>query len=43
MPELIVENQGAVRLLRLNRPEKHNALNTALTTALLDALSQAER
>ena len=23
---------------RLNRPEKHNALNTALTTALLDAL-----
>ena len=43
MPELIVENRDAVRLLRLNRPEKHNALNTALTTALLDALSQAER
>ncbi|KRC84519.1 2,3-dehydroadipyl-CoA hydratase [compost metagenome] len=43
MSELIVENQGAVRLLRLNRPEKHNALNTALTTGLLEALQQSDR
>ena len=43
MSELIIEDLGTVRLLRLNRPEKHNALNTALTTALLDALRQADR
>lgn len=42
MSELIIEDLGAVGLLRLNRPEKHNALNTALTTAPLDALRQAD-
>ncbi len=35
---LIVENRGAVRILTLNRPEKRNALNTALTRSLLEAL-----
>lgn len=40
-PVLIVEDHGAVRLLRLNRSAKHNALNTALTAALLDALEKA--
>lgn len=39
---LLTENRGAVRLLTLNRPDKHNALNTALTQALLDALRAAE-
>ena len=39
---LLTENRGAVRLLTLNRPEKHNALNTALTQALLDALRAAD-
>lgn len=39
---LIIENRGAVRLLTMNRPEKHNALNTALTQELLDALRMAE-
>jgi enoyl-CoA hydratase len=39
---LITEAQGAVRVLRMNRPEKRNALNTALTQALLDALRAAD-
>lgn len=44
MPEVLLsEDEGAVRVLRLNRPEKLNALNTALTTALHDALLEADR
>jgi enoyl-CoA hydratase/carnithine racemase len=39
---LIVENRGAVRILTLNRPEKRNALNTALTRSLLEALRAAD-
>ncbi len=39
---LLVEDRGAVRLLTMNRPEKRNALNTALTQALLDALRAAD-
>jgi enoyl-CoA hydratase/carnithine racemase len=39
---LLTENHGAVRILRLNRPEKMNALNTELTQALLDALLAAD-
>lgn len=39
---LLTEDRGAVRLITLNRPDKHNALNTALTQALLDALRAAE-
>jgi len=35
---LLVEDRGAVRILTMNRPEKRNALNTALTQALLDGL-----
>lgn len=42
MNELLVEDRGAVRILAMNRPEKHNALNTALTQALLDALHEAD-
>ncbi|MBX6318703.1 enoyl-CoA hydratase/isomerase family protein [Pigmentiphaga sp.] len=42
MSELLIENRGAVRVLTMNRPEKHNALNTPLTQALLDALRQAD-
>ncbi|MBU6531642.1 enoyl-CoA hydratase/isomerase family protein [Streptomyces sp. A108] len=40
---LLVEDRGAVRVLTLHRPEKLNALNTALTRALSDALAAAER
>ena len=41
--ELLTEDRGAVRILRLNRPDKLNALNTALTQALLDGLEAADR
>ena len=39
---LLVEDRGAVRILTLNRPDKLNALNHALTQALLDALQAAD-
>jgi enoyl-CoA hydratase/carnithine racemase len=39
---LISEDRGAVRVLTMNRPEKRNALNTALTQELLDALRAAD-
>jgi len=39
---LLVENRGAVRILTMNRPEKRNALDTELTSALLEALRAAD-
>ena len=39
---LLVENRGAVRIFTLNRPEKRNALDTALTRELLDALKKSD-
>jgi enoyl-CoA hydratase/carnithine racemase len=39
---ILVEDRDAVRVLTLNRPDKRNALNTALTQALLDALRAAD-
>ncbi len=39
---LLSETRGSVRILSLNRPEKHNALNTELTQKLLDALTDAD-
>lgn len=42
MSVLLVKDQGAVRVLTLNRPDKRNALNTELTQALLDALRAAD-
>jgi len=42
MSELLIENRGAVRILTMNRPDKRNALNQALTQALLDGLQAAE-
>ena len=38
---LLSEDRGAVRILTMNRPDKRNALDSALTAALLDALMQA--
>jgi enoyl-CoA hydratase len=43
MNDLLVEDRGPVRILTLNRPEKRNALNTALTQALLDGLRAADK
>jgi enoyl-CoA hydratase/carnithine racemase len=42
MSELLIGDRSAVRVLTMNRPEKRNALNHALTQALLDALEAAE-
>ncbi len=39
---LLTQDRGAVRILTMNRPEKRNALNTALTQALLDGLRAAD-
>ena len=39
---LLTEDHGAVRILRMNRPHKLNALNTELTQTLLDALEAAD-
>jgi len=38
----LIENRGAVRLLTMNRPDKRNALNMALTELLIDALRAAQ-
>ena len=43
MTNLLSEDQGAVRILTLNRPEKRNALDTALSSALLEALRAADK
>lgn len=42
MNELLIEDLGCVRVLRLNRPDKRNALNHALTQALVEGLAAAE-
>ena len=39
---LLIEDKGNVRVLTLNRPEKRNALDTALTRDLLGALREAD-
>lgn len=39
---LLIDDRDAVRILRMNRPAKRNALNTALTRALHDALVAAD-
>ena len=42
MSALLSEDRGPVRILAMNRPEKRNALNTALTRELLEALRAAD-
>src|SRR5580658_1240627 len=42
MADLLIDDDGAVRLLTMNRPEKRNALNLALSEALYDALREAD-
>lgn len=40
-PVLLIERRGPVVLLRINRPEKRNAINAAVRQALTAALEQA--
>jgi enoyl-CoA hydratase/carnithine racemase len=42
MTSLISERIGQVQVLTMNRPEKHNALNTGLTQDLIRALNDAD-
>ncbi|MGB7200637.1 MAG: enoyl-CoA hydratase-related protein [Pyrinomonadaceae bacterium] len=42
MAEILIENNGSVRTITLNRPEKRNALNDGLIAALKDALRGAD-
>jgi methylglutaconyl-CoA hydratase len=42
MSELLVENNGAIRILTLNRPEKRNALNDGLVSEIKAALLAAD-
>src|ERR1700684_766323 len=42
MADLLIDDDGAVRILTMNRPEKRNALNLALSEALFDALRDAD-
>ena len=39
---LLIEDKGTVRIITLNRPEKRNALDAALTRDLLEALRVAD-
>jgi enoyl-CoA hydratase len=41
--ELLVEDVGAVRVLRINRPESLNAMPPSLVARLVDAIEQAEQ
>lgn len=43
LPVLFIEDRGAVRIIRLHRPNTLNALNTELTQAIHDALLDAEK
>ena len=39
---MLIDDAGAVRILVMNRPDKRNALNMALSEALIEALGAAE-
>ena len=42
-PVLLLDNpEEGVRRLTMNRPEKHNALNDELRSAIFDALREAD-
>ncbi|MDQ0189696.1 enoyl-CoA hydratase/isomerase family protein [Alicyclobacillus cycloheptanicus] len=41
MSELLIDNAGGVRTLKLNRPERLNAVNDALASQLIAALHEA--
>src|SRR5690349_10939869 len=42
MSELLIETNGAIRILTLNRPEKRNALNDGLVAELKSAFKSSD-
>ena len=42
MSHILVERQGAIHRIRMNRPEKKNALTTAMYTAFAEAIRAAD-
>ena len=42
MSPILITNEGAIRIITLNRPEKRNALNDELIAALKDAFREAD-
>lgn len=42
-PLVLIEDAGAVRLVRMNRPDKKNALTSVMYAAMADALAEANR
>lgn len=42
MSTILIENNGSIRIITLNRPDKRNALNDALIADLKAALSEAD-
>ncbi len=42
MPEIVTLHEGAVQRIQLNRPDKKNAITTAMYAALADAIAAAE-
>ncbi len=41
MSDVLIDTEGSIRLLTLNRPEKLNAINDALSHALKSAIKEA--
>src|SRR5436309_7082199 len=39
---ILTERNGAIALIRLNRPEKHNAINSVMSRELIEALDAFE-
>ena len=43
MKELLIEDRGPVRFMRINKPEKRNAISNPLIEAMITAVEEAER
>ena len=43
MPDILVTDDGPIRTVRMNRPDKKNALTQAMYDALAEAIEQADR
>jgi enoyl-CoA hydratase/carnithine racemase len=43
MPDILITDDGAIRTVRMNRPEKKNALTFSMYEAMSDAIEEANR